>query len=155
MPRLAPIIMLLCFALPNAGFAGVVDETAGDEHVRDIAKTLRCTVCQTENVWESGAPLARQMRDAIRERVMRGESAEDIRAYFQSRYGDYIRMEPPKRGIHWLIWLAPFLLLFGGGALLWREVNGWVTRTPASRPDAPPPLDETSRRRIKQELGPS
>ncbi len=154
MSRLIPMLIMLSVAYPNMGFADIVDETAIDKQVRDIAKTLRCTVCQTENIWESGAPLARQMRDAIRQRVTQGESAEAIRAYFQSRYGDYIMMEPPKRGINWLIWLAPFLLLAGGGAFLWREINGWVTRTPAPRPDALPPLDEASRQRIRRELEP-
>ena len=154
MSRLVPMILMLCVASPNAGIADMVDETAIDEQVRTIAKTLRCTVCQTENIWESGAPLAKQMRDAIRERVTQGESAETIRAYFQSRYGDYIMMAPPKRGINWLIWLAPFLLLVGGGVFLWREINGWVARTPAPRPDASPPLDEASRQRIRRELEP-
>jgi len=148
--RLVPILILLCFVFPAACWATVVDETEIDQQVREIAKTLRCTVCQTENIWESGAPLAHQMREAVRERVMQGQSAEEIREYFHSRYGDYIMMEPPKQGVNWLIWLAPFLLLFGGGVLLWREVKGWVTRTPAPQP--PPALDEASRRRIEREL---
>ena len=148
--RHIPILIMLCFVFPGASLAKVVDETQIDQQVREIAKTLRCTVCQTENIWESGAPLAHQMREAIRERVMLGQSTEEIRAYFHSRYGDYIMMEPPKQGINWLIWLAPFLLLFGGGVLLWREVKGWVMKTPAPQP--PPTLDETSRRRIKREL---
>ena len=148
--RLVPILILLCFVSLTDGLAKVVDETEIDQKVREIAKTLRCTVCQTENIWESGAPLAHQMREAVRERVMQGQSAEEIRTYFHSRYGDYIMMEPPKQGINWLIWVAPFLLLFGGGALLWREVKGWVMKTPAPQP--PPTLDETSRRRIEQEL---
>jgi len=148
--RFFSILILLCFVFPGAGSAKVVDETEIDQKVRAIAKTLRCTVCQTENIWESGAPLAHQMRDAIRERVVQGQSTEEIRAYFHSRYGDYIMMEPPKQGINWLIWLAPFLLLFGGGVLLWREVKGWVMKTPAPQP--PPTLDEPSRRRIEREL---
>ncbi|MCY3956067.1 MAG: cytochrome c-type biogenesis protein CcmH [Nitrospira sp.] len=148
--RFFSILILLCFVFPAACWAKVVDETEIDQKVREIAKTLRCTVCQTENIWESGAPLAHQMRDAIRERVVQGQSTEEIRAYFHSRYGDYIMMEPPKQGINWLIWLAPFLLLFGGGVLLWREVKRWVTRTPPSQP--PPALDEPSRRRIEREL---
>ncbi len=150
MLRFSPILILLCFVSPIDGLAKVVDETEIDQKVREIAKTLRCAVCQTENIWESGAPLAHQMREAIRERVMQDQSAEEIRAYFHSRYGNYIMMEPPKQGINWLIWLAPFLLLFGGGVLLWREVKGWVTQTPASQP--PPTLDEASRRRIEREL---
>ena len=148
--RLFPILVLLCFVSSTEGLAKVVDETQVDQKVREIAKTLRCTVCQTENIWESGAPLAHQMREAVRERVMQGQSAEEIRTYFHSRYGDYIMMEPPKQGVNWLIWIAPFLLLFGGGVLLWREVKGWVARTPAPQP--PPALDEASRRRIEREL---
>ena len=147
-------MIVCCVALPDAGLAKVVDETAIDQQVRDIAKTLRCTVCQTETLWESAAPLAHQMREAIRDRVRQGQTAEEIRAYFHSRYGDYIMMAPPKRGGNWVIWVAPFLLLAGGGALLWREVKRWVTRTPAPQPDPPPPLDEESRRRIDQELQP-
>ena len=148
--RLFLSLILLCFLSPIAGVAKVVDESKIDQKVREVAKTLRCAVCQTENIWESGAPLAHQMREVIRERVMQGQSAEEIRAYFHSRYGNYIMMEPPKQGINWLIWLAPFLLLLGGGALLWREVKGWVTQT--STPQPPPTLDQTSRRRIEREL---
>ena len=148
--RLVLILILLCFVFSTAGLARVVDETEIDQKVREIAKTLRCTVCQTENIWESGAPLAHQMREAVRERVRQGQSTEEIRAYFHSRYGDYIMMEPPKQGINWLIWVAPFLLLFGGGVLLWREVKGWVTKTTTTHP--PPVLDETSQRRIEREL---
>ena len=148
--RLFPMLILLCVVSPMTGTAKVVDESEIDQKVREIAKTLRCAVCQTENIWESGAPLAHQMREAIRERVRQGQSAEEIRAYFHSRYGNYIMMEPPKQGINWLIWLAPFLLLFGGGALLWREVKGWVTQTPAPQPH--PTLDAASRDRIEREL---
>ena len=136
------------------GVAKTVDETEIDEKVREIAKHLRCTVCQTENIWESGAPLAHQMREVVRERVIQGQSAEDILIYFHSRYGDYIMMEPPKHGFNWLIWLGPFLLLLGGGALLTREIKGWVTRTPAPPTEVLSPLDEESRRRIKEELQP-
>jgi len=154
MAHLLPLIILLCFGFPMEGLAKTVDETQVDEKVREIAKHLRCTVCQTENIWESGAPLAHQMREVIRERVIQGHSAEDILIYFHSRYGDYIMMEPPKHGFNWLIWLAPFLLLLGGGALLAREIKGWVTHTPAPPTEVLPPLDEKSQRRIKQELQP-
>ena len=147
-------LLLCCVAVPHEGSAKVVDETEIDQRVREIAKTLRCTVCQTETLWESGAPLAQQMREAIRTRVSQGQTAEDIRAYFHGRYGDYIMMAPPKEGSNWLIWVAPFLLLAGGGALLWREVKRWVTRTPAPQVESPPPLDEESRRRIERELQP-
>lgn len=141
---------LLTIPLPL--FAAVQDETDVDIQVREIAKTLRCTVCQTENIWESGAPLAQQMRGVIRDRIALGHSTEEIRAYFLSRYGDYILMEPPKHGVNWLIWVAPFLLLVIGGFFLYKEVTHWVRDTPAPPSQPEPPLDDQARKRIEREL---
>lgn len=150
------LFMTLVMVLtPLHGVKGTtIDETEIDVKTREIAKTLRCTVCQTENIWESGAPLAKQMRDVVRERVKQGQSADEIRAYFLSRYGDYILMEPPKRGINWSIWIIPFLFLFGGAILLYRELQRWVARTPSSSGNMPPPLDQEARQRIERELHP-
>ncbi|RMH37402.1 MAG: cytochrome c-type biogenesis protein CcmH [Nitrospirae bacterium] len=142
-------LSLLMGPCPSS-WAGVVDESELDIQTREIAKTLRCTVCQTENIWESGAPLAQQMRNVIRERLAQGQTPEEIRAYFLSRYGDYILMQPPKRGINWLIWLGPFLLLFFGSLLLLREVIRWTRATPPAPP--PPTLDERARQRLDREL---
>jgi len=151
--RLALTFMLI-LTTPSLLLAEVQDETALDIQVREISKTLRCTVCQTENIWESGAPLAQQMRDVVRERLKLGHSPEDIQEYFLSRYGDYIMMKPPTHGVNWVLWLAPFILLFGGGILLYKEVIGWIRRTPAPPTDPPPPLDEQARQRIERELEP-
>ena len=144
-------ITMLVLATPWVSLAEVQDETALDVQVREIAKTLRCTVCQTENIWESGAPLAQQMRDVVRERLKMGHSPEDIQEYFLSRYGDYIMMQPPKHGVNWLLWVGPFILLLGGGLLLYKEVIGWVRRTPTPS-TSPPPLDEHARQRLEREL---
>lgn len=145
-------VLLILLCLPGLASAAVVEESDLDIQVREIAKTLRCTVCQTENIWESGAPLAKQMRNAIRERLVQGQSPEEIHAYFLSRYGDYILMQPPKRGVNWLIWIAPFLLLLIGGLFLYKEVTSWIRDTQKSPPDQPPPLDPQSRKRIEREL---
>ena len=147
-------LLLILLLQPWSVLAKEVNETELDIQVREISKTLRCTVCQTENIWESGAPLAKQMRNAIRERLQLGHSPEEIHAYFLSRYGDYILMQPPKRGVNWLIWLAPFLLLLVGGFFLYKEVKLWV-KPPSSRPQEPlPPLDPEARKRIERELQP-
>ena len=92
------------------------------------------------------------MREVVRERVTQGQSAEEIRAYFLSRYGDYIMLEPPKRGMHWWIWFGPFALLLIGGLLLFRELRRWVAHPPAPSSEDLTPLDEESRRRIEREL---
>jgi cytochrome c-type biogenesis protein CcmH len=140
----------LLAALASFAVASTVDETELDIQTREVAKTLRCTVCQTESIWESGSPFARQVREHVRERLQQGQSPEEIRAYFLSRYGDYILMQPPTRGVNWIVWLGPFALLLVGGALLYRMLNRWVTRTPV--PPVVEPLDEPSRRRIEREL---
>jgi cytochrome c-type biogenesis protein CcmH len=144
--------LAVLLAVPFPLFAAVQDETDVDIQVREIAKTLRCTVCQTENIWESGAPLAQQMRGVIRDRIALGHSTEEIRAYFLSRYGDYILMEPPKHGVNWLIWVAPFLLLLIGGIFLYKEVTHWVRDTPTPPSHTEPPLDDEARKRIEREL---
>lgn len=150
--RTALLLLLLIISSLSPAFAEEVGETPLDVQVREIAKTLRCTVCQTENIWESGAPLAKQMRDAIRERLQLGQTEPEIRAYFLSRYGDYILMEPPKHGVNWLIWVAPFVLLFVGGFFLYKEVITWVKETPEPPSQPAQPLDEEARKRLEREL---
>ncbi len=142
-------MFVAALAVASAAGAATVDESDLDTRTREVAKTLRCTVCQTENVWESGSPFAQQVRENIRERLQQGQSPEEIRAYFLSRYGDYILMQPPTRGMNWIVWVGPFVLLGVGGALLYRSLSRWVT------PAAPPPvepLDDASRSRIEREL---
>lgn len=147
----AALALILLAAFTPAALAETKNESEIDVKTREVAKTLRCTVCQTESVWESGSPFAAEVRKAIRERVAQGESGDEIRAYFLSRYGDYILMQPPARGVNWLIWTGPFALLLVGGVLLYRTLRRWVTATPPPVDEAPP-LDERARRRIEQEL---
>jgi cytochrome c-type biogenesis protein CcmH len=150
MKSLALAALLCALLSPPAALARQVDETALDDQIGEIAKTLRCAICQTENIWESQSALAAQMRDVIRERLQRGESPEEIKAYFLSRYGDYILMKPRKQGWNWLIWAGPFVLLAIGAALLARTLKRW-TAPPAAPADPLPPLTEQSRARIDRE----
>jgi cytochrome c-type biogenesis protein CcmH len=144
--------IVLLYTIVSPAVAGTVAENTIDIRTREIAKTLRCTVCQSESVFESQAPLAQQMRGIIRERVAQGQSDEEIRAYFLSRYGDYILMEPRVRGLNWLLWTGPFLLLLFGGFLLYRTLARWTAETASAPKKDLPPLDDASRRRIEQEL---
>ncbi len=147
----AALALILLAAFAPAGLAATKDESEIDVKTREVAKTLRCTVCQTESIWESGSPFAAEVRKAIRERVAQGQSGDEIRAYFLSRYGDYILMQPPTRGVNWLIWTGPFALLLVGGVLLYRTLRRWVAATTPPVDEAMP-LDERARRRIEQEL---
>lgn len=139
-------------AIGALSHAGTVEEQLLDIRTRELAKTLRCAVCQTGSVWESNAPLAAQMRSLIRERLAQGQSEEEILAYFLSRYGDYILMEPRKTGLNWLLWAGPFVLLVCGGVLLYSLLRRWTTRTEAPQQEEALPVDDVSRRRIDEEL---
>ncbi len=152
MNRLSVIFLFILLLCPSFSVAETANEELLDIQTREIAKTLRCAVCQSESVWESNAELARQMRQLIRERLAQGQSPEEIRAYFLSRYGDYILMEPRKTGLNWVLWVGPFILLGIGALLLYRTVARWVAQTSSIKPEDLSPIDELHRQRIDQEL---
>lgn len=145
-----PLLFVFCSSLSAAEN---LTEDQLQVRVKEVAKTLRCAVCQSESVWESNAELAIQMRDIIRERLVQGQSPDEIRAYFVSRYGDFILLQPRTFvGMNWLLWGGPFLLLIIGGTFLFRTLRRWVAQTAPPPPEDLSPLDERSRQRIDQEL---
>ncbi|MCI0528038.1 MAG: cytochrome c-type biogenesis protein CcmH [Nitrospira sp.] len=146
------VILLFILLLSPSFSMATTNEEILDTQTREIAKTLRCAVCQSESVWESNAELAKQMRQLIRERLAQGQSPDEIRAYFLSRYGDYILMEPQKTGLNWVLWAGPFILLVIGALLLYRTVARWVAQTSSIKPENLSPIDELQRQRIDQEL---
>ncbi len=139
--------LLLSF---SSAFAGQLTEEEIGVRVREISKTLRGAVCQSESVWESGAELAMQMREIIRERVIAGESGDEIRAYFVGRYGDFILLKPRVTGLNRLIWFGPFLLLAISAALLYRKMRNWIAHAPPTTPEEIAPLSDQERQRIEE-----
>lgn len=112
-----------------ASVAAQVDLPA---EVFEIAAKLRCPVCISESVAQSSSPTAEEMRRIIAQRLEAGANEAEILAYFQRRYGDWILLEPPRRGIYLLAWGLPIgvgVATLAGLALL---VRRWVrsSRTP-------------------------
>ena len=100
--------------LAETKVGAIKSETALEKRVRVVASKLRCPVCQGESVYDSHADVAVEMKKLITERLTKGESEADILGYFQARYGNFILMEPPAQGVHWVIWVFPaFLGLVG------------------------------------------
>ena len=85
---------------------------------RSLSAELRCMVCQNESIDDSHAPLAKDLRVLIRERLRAGESDDAIRAYLVRRYGDFILLKPPLNAETALLWAAPALILLIGGAAI-------------------------------------
>jgi cytochrome c-type biogenesis protein CcmH len=109
--------LLALFVAPT--FAVQVTEDPLERQVLDIAKDLRCAVCQNQPVSESNADLAKDMRAIIREQLKQGKSRQEIMQYFVDRYGDYILLKPPFDYFGALLWIAPplLILLIGGFAV--------------------------------------
>jgi len=83
-----------------------------------LTSELRCLVCQNENLAESNAALAIDLRNKIYKQIQQGESNQAIINYLTARYGDYILYRPPLNIATLLLWTAPFLILFFGVAYL-------------------------------------
>lgn len=118
-----------------------LEGTALDARAHEIAGLLRCPVCQGLSVADSPSTMAQNMRAEVRDLVAAGYDQEQILAYFERSYGEFVRLKPPLRGVNWLVWAAPVLALLAGAAVI-----AWTLRAPrtarpaAGDPDAAQPL---------------
>ena len=119
-----------------------------EREVFDIARQLRCPVCTAESVGDSSSPVAVEMRNIVQERLEAGQSEAEILAYFQSRYGDWILLEPPKRGLHLLVWLLPIVGGVVGVATLLLLFQQWTRRS-----QQPLEVDEADLARVREAMG--
>ena len=138
---------LLWACWPSAVFAEGLEDQA-----QLLAAELRCPVCQNLSVGDSPSEMANQMRELVREKLKNGESPEQIRAYFVSRYGEWILLAPKRRGFNWVAWLLPFGAILGGIGVI-----GFVVRRSIFRRQAPAgaqlsPLDPRYASRLQAEL---
>ena len=117
------ILVVFCAALATPSFAVQPDELMKDPaleaRARALSAELRCMVCQNQSIDDSDAPLARDIRILIRQRIAEGESNDAIRSYLVSRYGDFILLKPPFKLETLLLWLsAPLTLCAGLAAVI-------------------------------------
>jgi len=130
------VVLLVVFAaLAAPSFAVQPDELMKDPaleaRARALSAELRCMVCQNQSIDDSDAPLARDIRILIRQRIAEGESNDAVRSYLVSRYGDFILLKPPLKLETLLLWLsAPLTLCAGLAAVLLAR-----RRTPAATQD--------------------
>jgi len=110
----APAVLVI----PAPGHAVLPDEILDDPvleaRARDLSRGLRCLVCQNESIDSSNADLARDLRIIVRERLVAGDTDDQVRAYLVARYGDFVLLEPPVKPQTYLLWGAPGLILLAG-----------------------------------------
>lgn len=95
----------------------ILDDPALEARARDLSAGLRCLVCRNENIDESNADLARDLRLAVRERLVAGDSDDETMAYLTDRYGEYVLLRPRVDGANLILWLAGPAMLLGGIAV--------------------------------------
>ena len=81
-----------------------------EERARELAKEVRCLVCQNQSIFDSDADLAKDLRILVRERVAAGDSDARVKAFLVERYGDFILLKPPIKLQTYLLWFGPFLI---------------------------------------------
>jgi cytochrome c-type biogenesis protein CcmH len=102
-----------------------------EARAREIGRGLRCLVCQNQTIDDSNAPLARDLRLVVRERLTAGDSDDAVVEYVHTRYGDFVLMRPPVRADTYILWFGPLILagLFGLG--LYLKARGRASPVPA------------------------
>lgn len=115
---LAVLTLLLLPVLVLASVPLSFDNDEQEQRFQDLTEELRCLVCQNQNLADSDAPLAQDLRQEIHVMLMNGQSDDQIRSFLVDRYGDFVLYRPALKGNTLLLWLAPALLLLGGAIVV-------------------------------------
>ncbi|MBI2236753.1 MAG: cytochrome c-type biogenesis protein CcmH [Magnetospirillum sp.] len=145
--RLPAVLFALLLALPAVAVTPeeMLKDPAQEHRARDIGKDLRCLVCQNQSIDDSDADLAKDLRIIVRERIMSGDSNEQVLKFVVDRYGDYVLLNPPFKATTLVLWLGPFLVFAGGLA----AVLAFYRRRRA-QPQQPAPLSAEEKRRLEK-----
>jgi cytochrome c-type biogenesis protein CcmH len=116
-------------------------DPALEARARALSKTLRCMVCQNQSIDDSNAPLARDLRILVRERIKAGDTDREVQDFLVARYGEFVLLEPRMAPRTLLLWSVPALVLvLGMGTILWA-----LRRRPRGQPA---PLSDEEKRRL-------
>jgi cytochrome c-type biogenesis protein CcmH len=126
-------VFVLALAVGSMGSTGAA--TNADRTV-EIAKTIKCPICGGETVAESNVDISRNIRVDIADRVQRGESDDDIRAFYADKYGDDQILIPTASGVTGLVWMTPVVALVVSLAALALAFRRWGEHAPVAATDA-------------------
>jgi len=140
-------VLILALAWPAMAQEAQLADPQLEQRARDLAREIRCVVCQAQSVADSDADIAKDMRILIREQIAAGRSDQEIRDYLVARYGDFVLFEPPFKASTYVLWIGPFALF--GLALLGTVV---FFRRRAASPGAVTALSAEEQRRVAELL---
>ncbi len=122
-------LLRLLVALWSAQALAVIEtyeftDPALEQRYQTLSAELRCPKCQNQNIADSNAPIARDLRNLLHQQLEQGASDEEILSYMESRYGEFVRYRPKLAGATLWLWLAPVLLLAAGGLIVALTLRG-------------------------------
>ncbi len=159
---LARMLVVLALLSPAALWVGaawavqpdeVLSDPALEARARALSKELRCMVCQNQSIDDSAAPLARDLRLLVRERVTDGDSDQQVLDFLVARYGEFVLLKPRLNWHTLLLWLGPPGVLVGGGLALWisaRRRRGEARTAPGRDADHLSPAEEARLAQLMQ-----
>ena len=106
------IILLLPIILLAVEPDEILNNKALEARARDISKNIRCLVCQNEDIGNSNADIAKDLRVLIREKLLEGKTDSEITDYIHSKFGDFVLFKPPLKSYTIILWGLPFFLFF-------------------------------------------
>lgn len=129
--RLAVLLLALCaqaaFAIDPLPFK----DEAEQERFQRLVAELRCTVCQNQNLADSNAELAKDLRQRVFEMLQQGGSDAEIKQFLVERYGDFVLYKPPVKPSTWLLWFGPGVVVLIGAAMVVLSVRRRSRALPA------------------------
>lgn len=128
----------------------VLDDPALETRARELSKILRCLVCQNQSIDDSNAPLAKDLRVLVRERLKEGDTDEEAIDYIVDRYGNFVLLKPPVQFSTLLLWFGPLLIFLLAGFIYWTMVH---RKSGSNAAETAPPLSDQERRELQDILG--
>ena len=99
------------------------DNSQQEQQYQQLTKELRCLVCQNQNLADSDAGLAKDLKDQVAEFVMAGQDSETIKSYMVERYGDFVTYDPPMNASTVFLWFSPLVVFLIGGLILFINIR--------------------------------
>ena len=143
------VALLILLAVPALAVQPdeMLDDPVLEQRAREISEGLRCPVCRNESIDESNAPVSRDLRLLVRERLVAGDSDAEVVDYIVDRYGEFVLLEPRRDGANLVLWLAAPALLVIALAI------GYAAVRARARATGPESLSDDEEARLKELLG--
>ena len=136
--RWTALLFAIAVAVASPARAQSVADSVLEARTTAVAAELRCPVCQGLSIQDSPSELSQEMRGMVRDQLRAGKTPAEVKAFFVSKYGEWILLTPTAQGFNLLLYILPFVLLLGGAAVIVVVVRRW---THAAESVPPPPTD--------------